>query len=98
MRNDGCGLYSLQLRNLYRYFDRDQVLVIHTRDMLERHHEMLGRVFAFLGVSEHVRIAPEIVFKGERNGRMHRAVSWMLRLTFLAEFMRLRSLVGVRAW
>ena len=74
------------------------MLIIHTRDMLERHHEVLGRVFAFLGVCEDVHIAPEILFKGERGGRTHRAVSWMLRLTFLAEFVRLRALAGVRAW
>ena len=92
------GLYSLQLRNLYQYFDREQVLIIHTRDMLGRHHEVLRRVFAFLGVSEDVRIAPEIVFEGEGRARTHRVVSWMLRLTFLAEFVRLRALVDVRAW
>ena len=91
------GLYSLQLRNLYRYFDPERVLVLDSRDLSERHDEVLRRVFAFLGVSENVRIAPEIVFKGERDGRTHRAVSWMLRLTYLVEFVRLRALLRVRA-
>ena len=91
------GLYSLQLRNLYRFFDRDQVLIVSTSELSERHHEVLRRVFAFLGVSEKVRIAPEIVFKGERGGRTHRAVSWMLRLTYLAEFVRLRALLRAHA-
>ena len=91
------GLYSLQLRNLYRFFDRTRVLIIRTRDLQQHHDSVLRRVFEFLGVSEHVRIAPEIVFKGERGGETHRAVSWLLRLTYLAEFARLRALLGARA-
>ena len=90
------GLYSLQLRNLYRFFDRDQVLVVRTRDLRARHHDVLRRVFAFLGVSEDVRIAPEIVFKGDRRGRRHRIVSWLLRLSYVAESVRLRGLLRVR--
>ena len=91
------GLYSLQLRNLYRFFDRDRILVVHTRDLRAHHHVVLRRVFAFLGVSEDVRVEPEMVFEGDRGGRRHRAVSWLLRLSYLAEFVRLRSLLGVRA-
>ena len=87
------GLYSLQLRNLYQHFDRKQVLIVPARDMMERHHEILRRVFAFLGVSDEVRIAPEIVFKGERGGKRHRFVSGLLRLSYLAERRRLRALL-----
>ena len=90
------GLYSLQLRNLYRFFDRDQVLVVGSRELSERHDEVLVRVFEFLGVSRDVRVAPEIVFKGERGGRPHRVVSWMLRLSYLVEFVRLRALFRAR--
>ena len=91
------GLYSLQLRNLYRYFDRDQVLIVRSRELLERHDAVLRRVFSFLGVSENVRVTPEIVFKGESGGTTHRTVSWLLRLTYVAEFARLRTLLRVRA-
>ena len=92
------GLYSVQLRNLYRYFDRDRVLVVRTRDLLRRHDTVLARVFAFLGVSEHVRIEPEIVFKGERGDRKHRVVSSLLRLSYLAEGARSHALLRGRAW
>lgn len=91
------GLYSVQLRNLYRFFDRDRVLIVRTRDLGTRHDAVLRRVFAFLGVSDHVRIEPEIVFEGHRGGRPHRAVSWLLRLSYLAEFVRLRGLLRVRS-
>ena len=90
------GLYSVQLRNLYRFFDRDRVLIVRTRDLGTRHDAVLRRVFAFLGVSDHVRIEPEIVFEGDRGGRPHRAMSWLLRLSYLAEFVRLRGLLRVR--
>ena len=92
------GLYSVQLRNLYRFFDRDRVLVVRTRDLRQRHDYVLGRVCAFLGVSEHVRIKPEVVFEGERRGRKHRAVSAALRVTYLAELVRLYALLRVRVW
>ena len=91
------GLYSLQLRNLYRFFDEDKVLIVRARDLLQRHDVVLRRVFAFLGVSEHVRVEPEIVFKGDRAGRRHRTVSWLLRLSYLAEFARLRALLRIGA-
>ena len=91
------GLYSLQLRNLYRFFDPDRVLIVRSRELLKRHDAVLRRVFSFLGVSENVRVTPEIVFKGERGGTTHRTVSWLLRLTYVAEFARLRTLLRVRA-
>ncbi len=86
------GLYSLQLRNLYRSFDREQVLIVRTRDLSERHDATLRRIFAFLGVSEEVRIAPEIAGHADRGGRTHRVVSWLLRLSYLPEFVRLRAM------
>ena len=89
------GLYSLQLRNIYRFFNRDRVLIIRTQDLLRRHDAVLRQVFAFLGISQNVRIAHEMVYpdvpgKGGRGGRAHRAVSWALRLSYLAESVRMR--------
>ena len=46
------GLYSLQLRNLHRFFDRDRVLILRTENLLRHHDDVLRVVFAFLGVSE----------------------------------------------
>ena len=91
------GLYSLQLRNLYRFFRKDRVLVIRTRDLLQRHDAVLRQVFSFLGVSEDVRIAPGTIYPDTpRKGggaRAHRVVSWLLRLSCLAESVRLRALL-----
>lgn len=87
------GLYSRQLRNLYRAFDPDRVLVLWREDLLRRHDAVLSRVFAFLGVSQEVRVRPAIVFEGEPDRPQHRFVSWFLRLSYLAEFVRLRRLL-----
>lgn len=88
------GLYSLQLRNLYRSFDPRRVLVVRAEDLLRRHDAVLRRVFAFLGVADGVRIAPEIVYATDRGGRRHRLASWLLRLSYLAERRRWRALRG----
>ena len=87
------GLYTGQLRNLYRFFDRERVLIVRTEDLRQRHHLALRRVFAFLGVADDIRIAPRIVFAGKRGGRRHRIAAWLLRLSYLAERVRSRSLV-----
>ena len=80
------------MRNLYRFFERDRVLIVRSEELLRRHDDVLRRVFTFLGVAEEIRIAPEIVARGERNGKAHRMVSWLLRLSYLPEFARMRSL------
>ena len=86
------GLYSRQLRNLFRHFDREQVLILRTRNLERRHDAVQRRVFAFLGVDEAVRIEPERANQADRGGRRHRVVSWLLRLSYLAEFARMRAL------
>ena len=87
------GLYSLQLRNLYRYFDRDRVLILSSRNLRQRHDKTLRRVFAFLGVSEEARVAPGTHNQGKRGVRDHRVISWLLRLSYLAESARMRVLL-----
>ena len=89
------GLYSVQLRNLYRYFDPRQVLIVRSEELLRRHDAVLRRVFGFLGMADDVRIAPEIVYRTDRGGRRHRVASWLLRLSYLAERRRWRALAGV---
>ncbi len=87
------GLYSLQLRNLYRHFDRGRVLIVRAEDLLHHHEAVLRRVFAFLGVSPDVRIPPRIVYAGDRGGRRHPVAARLLGLSYLAERRRLRRLL-----
>lgn len=44
------GLYHEQLRRWLKFFDREQLLVLHSRDLRETPDEALEDVFGFLGV------------------------------------------------
>ena len=86
------GLYSLQLQRLYRHFDRERVLVVRRNDLLHDHDATMERVFAFLGVSTEFRVARDVVFAGDEVRRPHRVTRALLRLSYAAEFRRLRRL------
>ena len=86
------GLYSLQLRELYRHFDRERVLIVRRDDLFGSHDATMERVLAFLGVSTTVRIARDVVFAGEEVRRPHRVTRALLKLSYVAEFRRLRRL------
>ena len=84
------GLYSHQLRNVYQYFDRDRVLVLRSNELRNCHRAVLERVFTFLGLST-CEVAPAVVRKGNNEGARW-VVRFLLRLSFAAEFARLRAL------
>ncbi|MDE0367565.1 MAG: sulfotransferase domain-containing protein [Gammaproteobacteria bacterium] len=84
------GLYSVQLRNLFRYFDATQVLLVRAEDLARFHDEALKRVFEFLEVDDYTGIEAQTVFEGERGDRRHVVVSWLLRMSYLPEFIRMR--------
>ena len=87
------SLYSFQLRNLYRHFSRDKVLVISSHDLLRDHQAVLRRVFSFLGVSEDFVVSERIAMSGSLHGRRrHPVLSLVLRLSFLPERWRGRRL------
>ena len=87
------GLYSLQLRNLLKHFSRHQVHIVRSRDLLRDHEAVLRGVFAFLGVAENVEMPERTALPGERHGkRRHPILSWLLRLSYLAERWRARGL------
>ena len=89
------GLYSRQLRNLYEHFHADSVLIVRADDLRQRHDATLRQVFRFLGVATGPTIPQEIVNAGDppAAGRLCR---WLLRLSYVADFARLRRMFGVR--
>ena len=87
------SLYSLQLRNLYCHFSRDQVLVISSHHLQRDHQALLTRVFSFLGVSEDFVVSKRTAMSGYLHGRRnHPVLSAVLRLSFLPEKWRGRGL------
>ena len=86
------GLYSAQLRNLYRHFPRNQVLVVRSENLRERHDTTMGRILRFLGVSDDVRIPTGL--KTRRRRQWHPVMRSVLRVSYRAEIVRLRRLLG----
>ena len=83
------GLFSLQLRALQGCFASEQLLVLRSEDLLRQHDDTMRRVFEFLDVAADVRIPADVVFATPES-RKHRLVGWFLRLSYVAESIRLR--------
>ena len=90
------GLYSLQLRNLCRSFDSDRILIIQSRDLLRRPDMVARQAFEFLGVALEAVPPLENVFMGDYDKGVHCIASWLLRLSYFAEFVRLRAFFSKR--
>ena len=93
------GLYSRQLRNLYRHFDASSVLVVRAEALRSRHDAVLREVFAFLGARPAVRVPPQIVnagagrFDSGRRPLEQRLCRWLLRMTYVFESRRLKAVL-----
>lgn len=59
------GLYAEQIRRLLRFFHREQVLVLRSDHLRDRHEETLSRVHSFLGLSGRALPEPRRVLVGE---------------------------------
>ena len=94
------GLYSGQLRRLYRHFPGDRVLVLRQADLHHDHANTLAHVFDFLGVSPEPAIAAEIVRPKTRieerpAQREYRLLRRLLRLSYYFEYRRLAREPGI---
>ena len=52
------GFYSRQIRNLLRYFDRNQILILRQSELAGNQAATLRKVYDFLGVNDRSFIAP----------------------------------------
>ena len=75
-RYQDLGLYGRQLEHLYRYVDRQRVLVVRYRDIVETPARTVDEVCRFLGISEsHVVVDPARQLAHLRRARLaHRGV------------------------
>lgn len=87
------GLYSRQLRNLYRHFAPSQVLIVQNADLRRHHHRTMRRVFGFLGVADDVRVPAETVFASPKREKKHRVVRLLLRASYCVERFRLAAIL-----
>jgi hypothetical protein len=96
------GLYSVQLRRLYRYFPREQVMVINQADLHLHHQATLATVFDFLGAERVADISPEWITPQARERKTlpehkYRILRHLLRISFHFEYRRLQREHGFRA-
>ncbi|MDV3353310.1 sulfotransferase [Leptothoe sp. LEGE 181152] len=59
------SFYSSQIRRLLRFFPRDQILILLSEDLQEKHNETLSQIFSFLEVDDTVKIEPKTIHKRE---------------------------------
>ncbi len=52
------GFYGEQLRNIWRYFRKEQTLVLRTDELQQQPHETLGRVCSFLEIGHKQDLKP----------------------------------------
>jgi hypothetical protein len=49
----GRGMYEIQLRVWFKYFPRDQFLILRSDELQNNHAATMSRVYRFLGLAEH---------------------------------------------
>ena len=62
------GFYSRQVRKLFDLFPREQIFILKSEDLLNKHSETLFKIFTFLDVVPNVRIEQKIVFSNHHSG------------------------------
>lgn len=89
------GYYSHQLNNLYRYFPREQVLVLRNSDLLNEHQDTLDKVTSFLGLDS-AKCTAKNIFSGDYKVSVSQRLALsLLRLYYFPEYIRLRLYHGI---
>lgn len=47
------GLYSKQLKTLYKLIPNNQILVLHQEDLKHKHKQILNQIYSFLNIQQH---------------------------------------------
>lgn len=87
------GMYSEQLRRIWRHFPRQQTLVLKSEDFRSDPAPGLARIAEFLGVGVFPRVAPRKVFALPYDAPMSVGARRFLLETFEFEILRLERLL-----
>ena len=88
------GFYSHQLRRLWRFFGREQVLVLNHEDLRNSPQTTLDRVHTHIGVEPMDWAREELLHVGAYNSPMPSEAKALLRQVFWHEICQLESLLG----
>ena len=86
------GFYSQQLKKLFKFFPRNQVLVLKNEFLLENHEESMRSIFEFLGVDKTILPEHKMVHHREYDP-MPSGVRQMLKLVFRRDIEELERLL-----
>ena len=88
------GFYSAQLRRLWRFFGREQVLVLRQEELLLGPQTCLNRIWQHLGIPSRPTITPLTRHNGDYESEMDAACRERLRQIFWQEIGQLEHLLG----
>ncbi|MDX8386249.1 MAG: sulfotransferase domain-containing protein [Gallionella sp.] len=88
------GFYSEQLRRLWMYFAKEQILVLKNEDLRDQPNETLKKVTGFLGVSSLNNIEYKEVHSRQYSSEMAEREKEYLRSVFEFEIRDLERLLG----
>jgi hypothetical protein len=88
------GLYSAQLRRLWRFFGTEAVLVLRQEELREKPQGCLDRVCTHLGVSALSNVAAMEEHVGQYGEPMAASSRSQLRAYFAAEIRQLEAMLG----
>ena len=88
------GFYSAQLRRLWRFFGREQVLVLRQEELLQSPQTCLERIWKHLGIPPGPAITPLTRHSGDYDSAMAPKCRDHLRKIFWQEIVQLEQLLG----
>ncbi len=89
------GFYAQQIERLLAQFPREQLLVLRSDELKDRHEATLLRIYDFLGVKNRaVMASPEIVFAASDSVPVSRVATAALRKRFRRSITALEQLLG----
>lgn len=89
------GIYADQLKHWFRYYSREQFLMLATEDLLRERNHTLNRMFDFLGLEHHETTLPNTNVTTYHHHRMSHKTRSRLVEYFLPHNERLRQLTGL---
>ncbi|MGI9237290.1 MAG: sulfotransferase family protein [Woeseiaceae bacterium] len=96
------GRYCEQIRRIWQYFDKSQLLILRSEELNENPGPVLRKVYEFLEISDdgYQQIKPVHLRKGKYAKRMDERSAEYLRSVFEKEILELEKLLGwdLTAW
>jgi len=89
------GFYSKQLMNLYKYFPKEQILIINSDMLLKDHANTIKTVYNFLGIKDMSFIPKhELLKMTQIKYKPSIFESWLLNKIFHKEIIKLENMLG----